>query len=240
MEPYLYDNMALTEERHWWFRGRRAIVLDVIERLGIRDARILDVGAGTGATTVSLRRFGEVDALELAAEALAHLRKVPGLRTFETPLPAPEMPAESYDLVTAFDVLEHIPNDVEAIADIRRLLRPGGHFVCTVPAHPRLWTAHDEHHHHHRRYTRSSLRRALSDGGLEVSFCSPWLTVLFPMFLLDRALMRLRHPAHARAEVPVAPLNEALAALLGVERHWLARGMRLPFGASLIAVAHRP
>lgn len=240
MEPYLFENMADTEAGHWWFRARGAILAGLIERLELPfPADILDVGAGTGGTTARLAAFGKVAALEVDSEARRFLSRLPLAQLYTNPLPDPAIPDAGFDLITAFDVLEHVPDDVSVLCDIRRLLRPRARFVATVPAHPILWTAHDDHHHHQRRYTRRGLRLALESAGLEVDFCGFWLSTLFPVFVAERTWLKLRPPVDATVQIPSPPLNRALERIVGFERHWLSRQWSPPFGASLLVVAHR-
>lgn len=240
MEPSLFANMARTEDEHWWFLGRRAIALAVLDAAHLpSNAHILDVGAGTGGTTRALSRYGRVEALEIDPVALVHLRTRAIDAVHTAPLPDPGLPSASFDLITAFDVLEHLPDDRAVLADIHRLLRPGGRFLATVPAHPSLWTAHDDHHHHQRRYTRTALRSLLEGAGLRVSLLSPWMTLLFPLFLADRARQRLRPPVDAHVHLPHPLVNRALTALLAAEGRRIASGRVSPVGASWIALAER-
>ncbi|MEO0603782.1 MAG: class I SAM-dependent methyltransferase [Myxococcota bacterium] len=238
MRAGLFDEMAAVEAEHWWFQGRRRILMDVLRRQVGTAERILDVGAGTGLMARAMAELGPVDALEMAPEALAHLEQT-GATVRHGGLPAPELPDAHYDLITAFDVLEHIEDDRMATAEVSRLLAPGGSFVATVPAHPVLFSAHDRAHHHHRRYTRTRLVDVLTGAGLQIAFLSPYLTVLLPFFLADRLLQRIRPSDGAVGRLP-RPLNTLLEALFAVERRWLAEGWANPVGASFLVRAVRP
>jgi SAM-dependent methyltransferase len=240
----LYRNLAEVESRHWWFRARRRIVeavLDARVRALPEPLQILDVGAGTGRMTEALTRFGEVEALEGAAEALAWLRTRPGIVVHEGVLPGAGLPAANYGLVTAFDVLEHIADDRAALAEIARLVAPGGYLLVTVPAHPRLWSEWDDANHHHRRYRPRQLEERVRAAGFEIVFSSPMQTLLFPAFVLERAWRRLRPEGAATLEVrvPAAPVNRLLEGVFALERHWLSRGLRAPVGSSHLLWAQR-
>jgi SAM-dependent methyltransferase len=188
--------------------------------------------------------YGTVEGLEMSPTALELCRKQFGARVglHQGALPGGIPERGAYGLVTAFDVLEHIPDSqlAPALDAIREALRPGGQFVCTVPAFQFLWSEHDEVHHHHRRYTRQLLTRQLSQAGLEVRWCSYFNTLLFPPIaavrLLARALPRREQKSHLGSG-PGA-VNALLSALFSAERHLVPR-WSLPFGVSLVAVCQR-
>jgi SAM-dependent methyltransferase len=250
VESFLYDELARAEEAHWWARGRRTLVEALLarhveERLPGRagSLHLLDVGCGTGYLLEVLRRFGEVEGLETSpdARAIARKRMGEGLVLHERPLPE-GLPADArYDVVTAFDVLEHLEDPAPALRAIRSALRPEGFFLCTVPAFPMLWSAHDELHHHFRRYRAPLLREQLEQAGFAVRWMSHFNTWLFPGVAAVRLAQRLlprRNHSQAASDLgspPPAPLNSALEQLFASERHLLAR-VTLPFGVSLAAV----
>ncbi len=238
MRAGLFDEMAAVEDAHWWFQGRLRILMDVLRAQVPQPGRILDVGAGTGLVARAMAELGEVEALEMMPEALAHLERT-GVAVRRGGLPAPELPDAHYGLVTAFDVLEHIEDDHGAMVDVARLLAPGGAFVATVPAHPVLFGPHDRAHHHQRRYTRARLVDVIAGAGLEIAFLSPYLTVLFPLFLVDRVLQRIRPGNGEVGQLPRA-LDALLEGLFAVERRWLARGWSSPVGASFLVRAVKP
>jgi SAM-dependent methyltransferase len=226
--------MAHTEDRHWWFTGRRAILSSLIPRLGLAaQARILEIGCGTGGNLAMLARFGRVSAMEsdAGARALA-LEKTGGrfeIRAGRCPREIPFEP-RSFDLVCLFDVLEHIDEDAETLQAVARLLLPGrGQALVTVPAYRWLWSAHDEFLHHKRRYTAAELRAKAARAGLRATALSYFNTLLFPLAAAAR-LLRLEGRA-----VPALPLNALLHALFSAERHVVGR-LALPYGVSLLAV----
>ena len=151
MERVVYQQMAELDERHWWYRARREIIADLIRREAKlpTDARILEIGSGTGHNLPMLSGFGHVDALELDEEARALSEKRLGRKVMSSPLPElAGVPDKDYDLIGAFDVIEHIDDDMAAIASIATKLKRGGRFIMTVPAHQWMWTAHDVANHH--------------------------------------------------------------------------------------------
>ncbi len=249
MDARLYRDFARLEDRHWWFRGRRAVVQAVLRaRFKRPSLRILDVGCGTGGMMMMLTEFGRVEGLDVSAEGLAFCRDRvgPQVELHQGSLPAGIPEGRRYGLVTAFDVLEHLDDPVGALRAIAAALEPGGTFVCTVPAHPSLWSRHDVANHHARRYTRPLLEQHLVAGGLtptQVSFLNA--SLLAPIALVRWAQRLFPGTADPGgevesdfAEVP-AVLNRLLEALFSVER-FVVPSVGLPFGVSLLAVAEAP
>ncbi|QRK08173.1 class I SAM-dependent methyltransferase [Archangium violaceum] len=246
MEAHLFEEMARTEDHHWWFRGRRNIIEAVLRQHlpPASQRRILDVGCGTGGNLPLLQRFGQVVGLEGSPDALALCRRRLGL---DFPLHQGHIPQDippgRFDVVTAFDVLEHIPDAEGALRGIRSALAPGGLLVLTVPAFGFLWSEHDTVHHHQRRYTVDLLTAQLTGAGLRPRWSSYFNSLLFPPIavvrLLQRLLPRPRNGA-PRSDVEVTDgsglTNQVLEAVFSAERHVVPR-VSLPFGVSLIAVA---
>ena len=168
MERVVFERMAELAQEHWWFVARRHILATVIGRSMrlTENARILDVGCGTGHNLAMLQQFGTVEACEMDPVA----RDLAGLRLGRPVLDAklPELlgvPESQYDLITLFDVLEHVEDDVAALKAIRTRLKPDGTLLVTVPANQWMWSAHDIAHHHHRRYSKATLARVFADAG---------------------------------------------------------------------------
>jgi SAM-dependent methyltransferase len=249
MDARLYDDMAAMEDVHWWYRGRREICRRVLARAiggrgpGAPKPRILDVGCGTGGNLPMLEELGPVDGLELNAGAAARARRrlTGGGQVFEGGLPEGLPPGRRYDVITAFDVLEHVERVEEAIAAIAAALEPGGVFVCTVPAFMFLWSEHDVANHHFRRYGKRELISQLERGRLRLRHTSYFNSWLFPAIAGVRLLKRLaqvREAGRADHDLSMPPrlLNELLARLFASERHLVAQAS-LPVGVSLLAIA---
>jgi SAM-dependent methyltransferase len=240
MAPDAYREMADTEDRHWWFTGRRAILAALLRRLALPSpARILELGCGTGGNLAMLSAFGQVSALEADATARAiALEKTAGrfdIRAGRCPRDIP-FAAGSFDLVCLFDVLEHIDEDVATLEAVRGLLAPGGQALITVPAYRWLWSAHDEFLHHKRRYTAGELREKLGRARLKAKDLTYFNTLLFPLAAAARLKDRLVRSPHASGTaVPARPLNRLLHSLFSAERFLVGR-LPLPFGVSLLAV----
>jgi SAM-dependent methyltransferase len=150
---------------------------------------------------------------------------------------------EAFDAIGAFDVLEHIEDDVAVIAEVGKALRPGGGFLFSVPQHPSLWSPQDEHAHHVRRYTAKEIRRKVEAAGFEVVRMTSFVSLLLPMMFASRLRMRGGKADEAfdamdELRQPQA-INMALEAVMTFERTLIRRGLSLPAGGSLLVVARK-
>jgi SAM-dependent methyltransferase len=243
MSPDAYVEMARVQHAHWWFSARRDILRARIADLGLApDARILEVGSGTGANLEMLAGFGTVTGLEMSADALRFASELPVVQSGRANLLAGRCPEQlasidgPFDLICLFDVLEHIEADEGALRELSRLLAPGGRIMVTVPAYDWLWTEHDVKLHHFRRYTRKSLCRAFGGAGLRISAVSHFNTLLFPLAVAQRLASHVTGQAPGGTEVPSGPVNALLRKIFATERHLLGR-LDLRFGLSLMALA---
>ena len=243
MRPEVYARLAEVEAVHWWFRARRAIARSLIGRLALApDAAILEAGCGTGGNLEMLGGFGRVSAFEPSdlARPLAAARGLAEVRDGRLPDGIP-YPTASFDLVCAFDVLEHVDDDRAALAALVACAKPGGHVLLTVPALGWLWSQHDESHEHRRRYDRAQLRTLLAAAGVPDARVSYFNTLLFPLIAGLRSIRKAlgREAGAADEALPSAPVNRLLGAVFASERH-LLRHVDLPIGVSLLVVARRP
>ena len=239
MERVVYRQMAELDQRHWWYRARREVLAALIRR-EVRlppNAAILEIGCGTGHNIAMLAQFGRVDALELDEEARALAEQRLGRSVMSSPLPElAGVPTRHYDLVGAFDVIEHIDDDRAALEASAATLKPGGTFVMTVPAHPWMWSAHDAVNHHKRRYSKTALRRLIETSPLKLRKIGYFNSFLFPVSIAQRFASKARGTDDADLKLPPAPLNAALERAFAAERHLVGR-LPLPPGLSLFALA---
>jgi SAM-dependent methyltransferase len=246
MEREQYAIMARREDRHWWYAGMRRVALAVLDsvldsRVGLR---ILDAGCGTGGTTVELERFGDVVGVDLAWEALGPARGRGLTALARASIEQLPFADASFDAATSFEVVYHlgVASDTSALAEIRRVLKPGGLFLLRVPAHDWLRGEHDRLVHTRHRYARSELAQKLLVAGFKVERLNWANTVLFPPAVAKRLLERRNgHVSTASAEpdlwMPPGPLNALLESAVAVEAIAIPRQVPLPFGLSLLAVA---
>jgi SAM-dependent methyltransferase len=238
MERVVYRQMAELDQRHWWYRARRAVLADLIRReTPPPNARILEIGCGTGHNLEMLESFGRVDAVELDDEARGVAEKRLGRAVMNAPLPELSgVKASTYDLVAALDVIEHIDDDAAALAAIATRLKQGGKFVMTVPAHQWMWSAHDDVNHHKRRYSKASLKRLIEGSPLRLDKIGYFNSLLFPLAVAERGASKLRGKNSADVKLPPRALNNTMEAIFAAERHLVGR-LPLPPGLSLFAVA---
>ena len=239
MERVVYQQMAELDDRHWWYRARRKIIAELIRRYARPrvEAQVLEIGCGTGHNLAMLAGFGHVDGLELDDEARALSEKRLGRAIMSSPLPElADVADRHYDLIGAFDVIEHIEDDSAAIASIAKKLKPGGKLVMTVPAHQWMWTAHDAVNHHKRRYSRGGLKALLEQSPMKLEKIGYFNSLLFPLAIAERAASKLRGREDADVKLPPAVLNAALETIFAAERHLVGR-LPLTPGLSLFAIA---
>jgi SAM-dependent methyltransferase len=240
MSPDAYLQMAETEAEHWWFRGRRDVVRSVLNRLALpSSARVLEIGSGTGGNLEMLAEFGSVSGLEMDETARMLTAKSTGarfdVRAGRCPDDVP-FDCEVFDLICFFDCLEHIADDVGALARMRETLAPSGKIVVTVPAYQWLWGAHDVYLHHHRRYSRAALAACADEAGYRIERMTYFNALLLPLAIAVRFIDRLlKHDRSSGDATPAAALNMLLYRIFSAERHWVSRGT-LPCGVSLLAV----
>jgi SAM-dependent methyltransferase len=239
MERIVYDQMAALDQRHWWYVARRKVLADLIRRRvkPLANSRILEIGCGTGHNLPMLREFGSVDALEVDETAREIAQNRLGKEVFSAPLPElAGIPERHYDVVAAFDVVEHIPDDDAAIEAIARLLKSSGRLVVTVPAHQWMWSAHDVVNHHQRRYSKRGLKRLIEASPLKLEAIGYFNSLLFPVAVAERLASKVRGKEDADLSLPPAPLNQALERVFAAERGLIGR-VPLPPGLSLFAIA---
>jgi SAM-dependent methyltransferase len=236
MDADVIRAQSALEDEGWWFRGRAEIICGLIPRNGGPRA-LLDVGCGWGGLTRHLTRFGNVVGVDPSPAAREEAARR-GLRVLDGTADALPVPDASVDLALATDVIEHLVDDVAALRELHRVLRPGGLALVTVPAYGWLFSSHDRALGHERRYTRPRLERAVKAAGLVPVRSTHFNTLLFPPIAAVRLATR-RRPARIDARPTWPPLNRLLYRLFASERRLLER-MDLRFGLSLAMLARRP
>ena len=244
MNPAEYARMHALEDWYWWFVARRQAALAFLldHAPGERPLRVLDAGCGTGGMLDLFQSRSDIEAVgaDLSPDALGFSRGRGHTRLVGADLTLLPFRTASFDAVTALDVLEHVPDDARALAEICRVLRPGGILVASVPAYQFLWGPHDEALHHQRRYTAPEFCRRVQEAGLMVEKRTYLLSALFPLAAATRIASRnKREGSNAGLPMVPGPVNQALIAFQAAELS-VARRASLPFGLTVLAVARKP
>lgn len=237
------------EDRHFWFRSRNEVIAILLGKfLGGRavPAEFLEIGCGTGYV---LRRLASLPFLRVMGAEI-HLagielakQRVPEVEIVQ--LDATQMPfTRRFDAVGSFDVLEHIEADEQVMANVHQALKPDGLFFVTVPQHPFLWSNQDEMAHHKRRYTRGELVGKLDRCGFRIEYIGSFCCMLFPLMMAARLFKKQKSQSVSEALdtsefVPPRAVNAMLRVFLRVDEWFIRRGISLPYGGSLVAVARK-
>jgi SAM-dependent methyltransferase len=238
--------LLAADERHWWYRGRRRVLAAVLDRLELpRSCAVLDAGCGSGRTMEDLARLGRVTGFDFSPLAVESARArghgdVQRARLEEIP-----HPDDSFDLITCLDVVEHTPDDVRSLSELRRVAKPGGVLVATVPAYQLLWSDHDVANEHVRRYRWGPLRGTAVAAGWEPVRFTYFNSILLPPAAAVRLAQRLRRRPRAappRSQLHLTPssLDPLLELPMRMEAWLIRRGARLPAGLSLLGVFCNP
>jgi SAM-dependent methyltransferase len=239
----LFETLFALEPTSFWFRGRNKLILWAIDRWFPASRSFLEVGCGTGYVLAEiLSSKPDLDAVggELFPEGLRVARR----RLDGVPLAQMDARSmrieEAFDLVGAFDVLEHIDQDEEALRGMYAALVPGGGLVVTVPQHRWLWSEADSFAGHARRYTRQELTQRMLDAGFELLWTTSFLTFLLPLVSTSRLIARRRSYSLEREFGLPRWIDRLFERSLDLERAAISRGVSFPVGGSLLAVARRP
>jgi SAM-dependent methyltransferase len=234
---------AKIESTHWWFVERRRLFATLIRECKLpADARVLDIGTGTGANLRLLKQagFANVTGIDPSGEA-ARWCAEKGLGAVQFgDIRALPIPDQSIDLVIATDVIEHVDDDQRAVSEIYRVLRPGGIALITVPAFPSLWGLQDEVSHHYRRYRMRSFLRILDKAKFQVTNRFYFNYILFLPIFLARWLIRVLKIRLASENEVNGPLLNFLLGMVFRIDVTTAPYFRPPFGVSILALARRP
>ncbi len=239
MQTEEYARLYHMEDRYWWFVARRRLALRLLDRVAPRGAKALDLGCGAGAVLKALRERGPTIGLDLSDVALSYCRHR-GLDDLVR-ADARHLPFHdgSFDVVVTLDTVEHIPDDLGALREAARVLKPGGLLVMNVPAFRWLWGPHDVALMHRRRYTRPQVRKLLEEAGFRPERLTYSVFLLFPALVAVRVVEKLkRGPAEASLPPVPAWMNRALVQLMDFEANLIER-WALPWGSSVVAVARK-
>lgn len=241
MQSHHYPILYQVEDTHWWYVGRRRIIQSLIEKIStkLQTQRILDVGCGTGANLKMLAAYGRAEGVDISPQAVdfCHER---GLNSVKLGA-IEQLPYESdsFELVTALDVIEHLDDDIAGLREMRRVLRSDGRLLVFVPAFMFLWGVQDDVSNHRRRYTLPGLLKAVEEAGFSVEWSSYANISFFLPVLVVRSVMRwLGLRADTEYGINISLMNGPFSSLFAAERLVFKHG-RLPFGVSAVCIARR-
>jgi SAM-dependent methyltransferase len=242
-DPLAVGSASIAQPRYWWYQARESLLRTALSRYVGEPRRVLDVGSADGPSVRWLRGSGHVTSLDIDPRGLG----AGGVRGSALALPFAD---GCFDVVAAFDVLEHCEPEATALQELTRVIAPGGRLLLSVPAYQWAWTSFDDVNGHHRRYTRRRVSRVVAAQGLRLERATYAFMSTFPMFAAERLARRLRErsarnqPGLAVGEVPSLPevpaaVERLLLALCRVDQ-WLLARWELPFGSSVLLAATKP
>ena len=238
-----FARLAALEPRSFWFRSRNRLITWALRRYFPNAGSFLEVGCGTGFVLTALEREfpgwrltgGELfpEGVRLASARLEHATLCQ--------MDARSIPfSNAFDVVGIFDVLEHVPEDVQVLADLHCALRSRGGLLLTVPQHPFLWSEADDYAHHVRRYRHGELLAKVTSAGFSMIRCTSFISLPMPLLAASRVRYRRRGIFDPDAELALPPLvDRGLERVLNVERWLIRHGVRFPFGGSLLVAARK-
>lgn len=241
-----FDLHAQLEDRHWWFKGRREIMLTILRRYLATEAVIVEIGCGTGGNLRELAKtYPNIFGVEIDPYATGHAKERATVPVYEGDYRDILRPRwHDIDAVIMADVIEHVENDQEFVHSAFDNLKPGAYMLITVPAHSFLWSAHDVALQHYRRYSKSGLLNVLlSNGKAELVMFTPFNTMLFPLISLIRLIQgffvtkQRHHKSDLKGYTPL--LNTLLYKLFRIEAFFIKHSLRMPFGCSYLALIRK-
>jgi ubiquinone/menaquinone biosynthesis C-methylase UbiE len=244
-EADFFGQLVSLEAQHFWFRSRNRLITWALKHYFPDAKSFLEIGCGTGfvlsgieATCPNLTVYGSEAFSKGLSFASQRLNKAELFQMDARRIPF----LEEFDVIGCFDVLEHIQEDVDVLAEIYRSVVPGGGVLLTVPQHPWLWSYQDDYSHHLRRYCTAPLRVAMERIGFEIIRMTSFVSLLLPLMVLSRWSRRKAKPdSDVMAEFKISPrINAILENVLNLERRLIQKNISFPAGGSLLVVARKP
>ena len=244
MEQHTYAIMNNVEDKHWWFVGRRAILESFLQQIVLKIQRpkseihILDVGCGTGANLEMLAQFGESEGVDVSDDALEFC-KLKGLKVHKGLAEKLPFADESFDVVTALDVVEHLDDDIAGLKEMSRVLKKDGRTLLFVPAFMWLWGVQDDVSNHRIRYTKKQIVERLEKASFQIERATYANWTFFAPILVGRTIMKITGiKPESENNVNVSALNGIFGKIFSSEKLWL-KNFNFPFGVSIVIVARK-
>lgn len=247
-DPASFEKLAAVEDKNFWFDGRRRIILSLLDRFFPRVAQYLEIGCGTGHVLKGVSRAfpqWRITGSEIYLDGLRHAAKRVGAGVELCQMDACDIPFENeFDVIGAYDCIEHIDDDVAVLRQINKALRENGGVILTVPQHMFLWSEMDDIAHHKRRYVRGELEKKLQDCGFRVEYSTSYVFFLFPLMAASRLYRRIvplkdkNVAVDAEFSLPFW-MNAFFSSLMRIEKMLIDAGVHFPFGGSRVIVARK-
>ncbi len=242
MDKVYYEEYFELERNHWWFRARKEIINALlIKNVDGQNNHILNVGAATGESSDWLSSYGNVTSVEFEKDCCAFVKQKLNLDFISASITGLPFDDNKFEIVTAFDVIEHVEDHRKAVSEMFRVCKPGGLIAVTVPAFEFMWSKHDDINHHKRRYRINGLKNIFNEHSGKIAFASYFNTILFIPVALTRVLANL-FPFIVRRKGSGSDFSYSGGSvftflffrMMKSESFFLTRGLKFPFGISLI------
>ncbi len=233
------DYQVSRGQLHFWHQARLGLLAWLIKQIPGNNLNIASIGSGTGEELNLLKKRGSVVGWDINKDALTLARQLGFVvKNFDISQNTPE---DKYDLVCAFDVLEHLKNDLKALNNINACLKTNGYLLLTVPAHPWLFSAHDLALNHQRRYSRKELAKKLQTANFKIKTIGYWNAWFFPLITIIRLIKKFFPRTINKSEAKRLPkaINHLGFLVLKAENYLLTKNFKLPVGLSLYVVAKK-
>ncbi len=240
-----YEKMYKLESSYWWFQGRKKIILELLKKYALSksvNSPILDSGCGTGLILQELNNYGFTIGLDFSPKALAYCKERGLNNLLKGDVSQLPIKSNQCEIVVSLDLLEHIEKDEIVLKEYHRILKKDGIICLAVPAHPFLWSSHDDALHHYRRYTKKGFKEILVKNHFDIIRYSYAISFTFVPIVIYRFLTKIfkKKKAKSNTHIIILPkfINNFLIFLLKIEA-FLLRYINLPMGVSLICIAKK-
>jgi len=243
-----HDRLPQVEESHFWFVSRNKLIACLLDKYFPQAQNMMEIGCGTGFVLSGLAKNRPEMAFHGAEACLSGLKhaqkRLPGAGLYQ--MDACRIPfAGEFDIIGAFDVLEHIADDRRALKEMHKALKPDGGIMITVPQHPWLWSKADENARHQRRYTRTGLHEKIKAAGFAIHGTFSFIALLLPFMAASR--FREKGQTNTFKEKSTTstdfflpePMNRVFMRVCDLERALVRVGFSFPAGGSLVCIAKK-
>lgn len=244
-EAHFFEHLAALEAKNFWFRSRNRLIIWALRYYFPTAKSLLEIGCGTGFVLAGIEQSFpnlRLCASEVFTRGLEFAdRRVTRAELFQ--MDARQIPFDcEFDVVGAFDVIEHIYEDVRVLQQLYQATCPGGGILLTLPQHPWLWSQADDYAHHVRRYEAKELQQKVQHAGFQILRMTSFVSFLLPIMLASRLRQKkVTSPYDPTAELKISGwMNGMLESILTLERYFIQSGVSFPAGGSLLLIAQKP